>query len=555
MLASGQVKLVAQIRPAARPAPAGRLRVWPLARPAAAALALLLAACAGAPPPPTLNAVLSAEPASLNYVTQNDLNTRIVAKLIGDSLVDFDEELNLVPRLASSWETEGDGRRVVFHLRSGVRWHDGAPFTAGDVAFTLERVLDPASLAAGKRPYFATVTGYSALDDVTFQVERSEPYARAVEVWETLPILPRHAYAGQDFLEAPANRAPVGTGPYRLTAWEPGSHLELTAWEDYFGPAPGVGRIRFRPLPDPATRVEALLAGEVDLTSLRPLDRERIEADPRLAGRVKVIPQDTLFVWYLAWNQDGSNPFFTDARVRRAMTLALDRQGFVDQVLMGAGEVATSLIHPRMWAFDASLTPWPFDRQAAAALLEEAGWVDGDGDGLRERKGQAFAFTLLMPAGNEEMIRLGAMLQESLRTLGVDMSVRTLEYSLYRAERDAGRFAAMAGGWLLDPDPDCFDFWHSSQIRGVGLNFAGYADPEVDRPCEAGRRTLDREERAGLYRQVQAILHRDQPNTFIAYRRTLLGIARRLEGVRPSPLTVWGAYPGPLTWSLQGGTR
>jgi peptide/nickel transport system substrate-binding protein len=204
-----------------------------------------------------------------------------------------------------------------------------------------------------------------------------------------------------------------------------------------------------------------------------------------------------------------------------------------------------------MWAFHRELAPWTRDRQAAAELLDEAGWVDSDGDGLRDREGNDFAFTLMVPVGNQEILRLAAVLQESLRTLGVEMDLRTLEYNLYRGERDAGRFQAMAGGWLLDPDPDCYDFWHSSQRGGQGLNYAGYVNAEVDRLCEEARRITDRPRRAALYRQVQEILHRDQPNTFIAYRQTLLGMSRRLTGVEPSPLGVWGAYPGPLAWRLE----
>ena len=503
---------------------------------------------------PTLRAYLSSEPASLNAVTQGDFNTEIIAKLVGDTLVDFDARLTIVPRLADRWETEGNGRRVVFHLHPGVRWHDGAPFTADDVAFTLEKVLDPASLAAGKRPYFETVTAWQVLDDNTIEISRSEPYARAVEVWAMLPILARHVYAGQDFLEAPANRSPVGTGPYRFVDWQAGSSLELVANPDYFGPRPGIPRIVFRPLPDPATRVAALLTGDLDFTTLRPVDRERIQADPDLSQRVRMMQVERLYVWYIAWNQDGSNPFFTDPRVRRAMTQALDREGFVRDVLQGAGQVATSLVHPAMWSFRADLEPWPYDRRAAAGLLDAAGWQDHDGDGLRDREGTPFQFTLLMPVGNQELIRAMTLLQESLRTLGVEMEIHKLEYNLYRADRDAGRFAAMANGWVLDTDPDCYDFWHSSQARGAGINYASYKDAEVDTLCAEARRLVDRQKRAAIYGRVQEIIHRDQPNTFVAYRDSLLGLSRRLEGVEGSPRSVWGSYPGPLSWRLAAET-
>jgi len=130
------------------------------------------------------------------------------------------------------------------------------------------------------------------------------------------------------------------------------------------------------------------------------------------------------------------------------------------------------------------------------------------------------------------------------------MAIRKLEYNLYRADRDAGRFAAMAGGWVLDTDPDCYDFWHSSQARGTGINYASYKDPEVDALCAEARRLVYRARRAAIYGRVQEILHRDQPNTFLAYRDSILGLSARLRGVEGSPRSVWGSYPGPLGWSL-----
>ncbi len=232
------------------------------------------------------------------------------------------------------------------------------------------------------------------------------------------------------------------------------------------------------------------------------------------------------------------------------MTQALDRQGFVRDILQGAGEVATSFVHPSMWSFRDDIRPWPHDRQAAAALLDEAGWQDRDGDGLRDRDGVPFRFELLAPVGNQDLLTALTLLQESLRTLGVELSLRTLEYNLYRIERDAGRFHGLAGGWVLDVDPDCYDFWHSSQVRGRGINYAHYANGEVDRLCDEARRLIDRDARAARYERVQEILHAEQPATFLAYRKSLLGLSRRLQGLQGSPRSVWGSYPGPLAWTL-----
>ena len=520
------------------------------ARPLLLALgaAALLAACrpASAPEPATLRAYLSAEPATLNFITENDGNTMQLASLIADSLVDFGPDLAPVPRLASSWEIGADSRTVTFHLRPGVRWHDGVPMTSADVAFSLEKVLDPASLAAGKRSVFETVDTWETPDDLTFRVTRREPDARLVTSWETLPILPRHVFATGDFVAAPGHRAPVGTGPWRFASWEAGRRIVLEANPDYFGGPPGIARLEFRPLPEPATRLNAFLAGELDLTSLRPLDRERLSP---AGDQGRILVQEVLFVWYIAWNQDGSNPFFGDPRVRRAMTMALDRAGFVERVLGGTGTVATSFVHPSMAAFDRDLAPWPYDPAAAARLLEESGWRDPDRDGVRERNGRRFAFTLLLPAGNQEIERLTVMFQEALRGIGVDMTIRTLEYNVYRGLRDARQFEALAAGWNLDPDPDCYDFWHSSQSRN-GINYAGLANPEVDRLCEEGRRTVDPAHRTAIYRRVQHLLHDLQPATFVAYRASIVGLSPRLVGVQPHPLGIWNWYPGPLQWRV-----
>ncbi|MFQ5720222.1 MAG: peptide-binding protein [Acidobacteriota bacterium] len=519
-----------------------------------AALAGLVACGESTAPEPTrpLFAYLPSEPASLNFVAAGDSSTRWISKLICETLVAFDHDLNVVPLLALSWDASADGRVVTFHLRTDVRWQDGVPFTAKDVVFTLQKVLDPASLATGKRVYFDNVVSSVAVDDHTVRIERNQPYARAIDVWEALPILPEHLYAGVDFLAAPINRHPVGTGPYRFVSWDAGSRIELAANPDYHGPSPSIDRIVFRPLPDPSTRVAALLAGELDLTSLRPADRSRILSHADLAARVRVIEQETLYVRYVAWNLDGSRPFFTDRRVRRAMTEALDRRGYLDHVLMGAGSIATSFVHPSMWGFDAGIEPWPYDRADAARLLDDAGWLDHDGDGQRDRNGRPFAFTLLVPAGNDEAERLAALWQESLRTLGVTMKIRRAEFNLFLRLRGDRDFDAYLGGWRLDPDPDCYDFWHSSQIGGDGLNYSAYRDPEVDRLCDEARQVLDRDRRAAAYQRVQRILHRDQPATFVVYRRSLIGVSRRLQGVRSSPLGMWNWRPGPLEWSLDG---
>ena len=523
--------------------------------PALFALAVLSSCTASSPPeiprstaPPEYGGrfvfPLRTEPATLNFVTASDQPSDLVARLVGDSLVDRDVDLNVVPRLAASWEFADGGRTLTFHLRPGVRFHDGHPLTSADVKYTYERVIDKTSHALARLDGFLPVERVETPDERTVRVVYRFPYAPALSGWE-MPILPRHLYEGEDFLTSRYNRAPIGSGPFRFISWEPGRRILLAANLDYWAGRPYLDTLDLEIIPSQETTLQALLAGEVDYAALTPVQWEAHSKDPSFLRRFATVQYLSLFFYYIAWRTDGSNPFFTDPDVRRAMTLALDREGYVRTVLRGFGQVPDSIFHPAILPPDPELRPLGYDPRAAAALLDRAGWRLDPGSGLRRKDGTAFRFTLLIYGGAEEHVQYSQVAQESLRRLGVEMSIQRLDWPGLWARLQKGNFEAALSGAVpgVDPDDMLYGMLHSSQVHG-GRNYAGFHDPQIDAWLQDGRRTVDPVARTVLYRSIARRLDDLQPYTYLFFPATRAALSRRIADIRPSPRGIIVQYPG-----------
>jgi len=509
---------------------------------------------------------LPIEPATLNFVSGTDQASVLVHRLVADSLVDHDARLRTVPRLASSWELSADGRVLTFHLRRGVRFHDGAPFTSDDVRFTYERIMDPESRAVGRSDSFQPVEKVETPDQVTVRVHYREPYAPALRSWE-VPILPAHLYRGADFAAAAQNRAPVGTGPFRFVSWEAGQRIVLEANRDYWGSVPEIDSFVFQITPSPDTALQALLADELDYARLSPAQWEARRHDADFQRRFRDVGYVPLFFYYIAWRGDGSNPYFADPAVRRAMTLALDREGYVRSVLKGLGRVTASPFQDllpiaaapvvpgaagaALAAGSQSPRPMAYDPAAAARLLDAAGWRLDPKTGFRARAGRRFSFTLLIFSGGEDHVQFSQVAQEELRRLGIQMSIERLDWQTLWARLKSGAFQAALSGIIPAPDPDSiYAMLHSSQIEG-GQNYAAYRDAETDAWLEAGRRTVDAAAREALYRRVEARLMEQQPCSFLFDPAVAAVLSARFEGVEPSPLGILGYFPGAAALRLR----
>jgi peptide/nickel transport system substrate-binding protein len=494
---------------------------------------------------------LAIEPASLNFANGTDQSSVLLERLLSDFLVDHDAHLAIVPRLAQSWDLSPDGLTLVFHLRPGVRFHDGVTLTCDDVRFTYERLVDPRSPSVGRIDGFLPVERVLCPDPQTVEVRYREPYAPALRAWE-IPILPAHLYrhaanaASAPDSPDPHDRAPVGAGPFRFASWEAGSRIVLEANPDYWGGRPALDGVVFPIVPSSDTALLALEAGETDYARLTPALWSRLENDAAFQRRFRTVRFTPLFFYYIAWRGDGSNPFFADPRVRRAMSLSFDRADYVRSVLRGLGEVVPSpflrLLPPA--GPESAPRDTAADRAAAAALLDQAGWRTDPQGGPRRRNGTPFRFTIEVFAGGEDHIQFAQVAQRSLQALGVEMRIERLDWpTLWQRLKD-GRFEAAFSGFLPNPDPDAmYGMLHSSQI-GSGQNYAAFRDATVDAWLEEGRRTLDPEQRLAIYRRIEARLAETEPYSFLFAPSVLAALSRRFDGIEPSPQGILGHVPG-----------
>ena len=468
-----------------------------------------------------------------------DSASHSVAGLIYNGLVKYDGEYNVVGDLAESWEISEDNLTITFHLRKGVRFHDGAPFTARDVEYTYRVTMDPNTLTA-YRGDFEPVERVEVVDDYTVRVHYREPFAPALISWG-VAMLPRHLLEGKDINTSELGRKPVGTGPYRFVEWITGQRIVLERNPDYFETDPDTGmrlpyfdRYVFRIIPDLGVQFNELLAGKIDMMGLKPLQWTRQTSSERFRSRYSKYKYLANAYTYLGYNLE--NPLFQDVRVRRALTHAIDKQEIVEGVLLGLGVPATGPYKPGTWVYNPDVPRYPYDPEKARKLLAEAGWKDTDGDGVLDKDGRPFRFTVLTNQGNDQRIKTAEIIQQRFKAIGVEIDIRVLEWAAFINEFvKPGKFDAVILGWTITQDPDLYDVWHSSKAVPGGLNHTHYRNPEVDDLLVRARRTFDRAERKRLYDRFQEILAEEQPYTFLYVPYALVAVSNRIRGIRPAP--------------------
>jgi peptide/nickel transport system substrate-binding protein len=451
--------------------------------------------------------------------------------LVYDGLVKYDGDLNLVGELAESWEVSADGLTITFHLRRGVKWHDGAPFTAQDVLFTYQTMVDPKTPTAYSGDYLQ-VKQAEAPDDYTFRVTYAQPFAPALGSW-TLAILPQHLLAGQDITKSPLGRHPIGTGPYKFGEWRAGEKIALAYNPDYFEGRVYLNAYLYLVKPDLATMFLELKAGNLDRMGLTPLQYTRQTDYPRfqqLYNKYRYIPFSYI---YLGYNLE--DPRFADRRVRQALASAINKQELIEGVLLGLGEEAIGPYKPGTWYYNPDVPRFAYDPAKARALLAAAGWQPNS-QGVLEKDGRPFEFTILTNQGNEIRVRTAEIIQRRLHEIGIEVKIRTVEWAAFVKEFiEKGRFEAVLLGWNTGLDPDQYDIWHSSKTRPGELNFIHYNNPRVDALLEEGRHTFDREKRRRAYFKFQEIIAADQPYTFLFVPDALPAIHKRFRGIKPAP--------------------
>ena len=509
-----------------------------------------------------------AEADSLNPITSTNAYAQYImtganGSLLFEQLIRYNPETWRVeaPLLASYPEISDDHLVYTFTLRDGVEWHDGEPFTAEDVLFSIKALKVPFVDDAHVRGYYADLTEVQA-EGQTVRFTMSQPYWMNDSVLGEMPLVPKHVYDpegvldryelrdiiapeamddetlktfGDKFNTHPANRAPIGTGPYKFETWETGTEIILARNDEYWGEKAYLEKLRFRLISDPTAALTALKSGDVDFNPrLSPIQYSQQTSAPSFERQFVKATYTIPSYNYIGWNAE--RPFFRDKRVRQAMTMLVDREQILETILFGLGTVAASSFNPSSPDFNSSIKAWPYDRKRAAELLDQAGWVDTDGDGIRDKAGVPFRFTLAGSTGSDFVDLLLPVLKEEFKRVGIDMIERKLEFTVLVESLRDQRFDAATLAWVSGLLSDPHQLFHSSSSENRGSNFVNFRNAEADQVIEQARLEFDPEKRKQLYWRFQEILHQEQPYTLLFYPEEAAAYQRRFEDVEWLPV-------------------
>jgi peptide/nickel transport system substrate-binding protein len=476
----------------------------------------------------TINPIYSARMVPTNPVDQ-DLST-----LVFDGLTALDETGRLAPGLATEWDVSDDGMQYEFRLREDVLWHDGAPFTAADVAFTVQAMQDPGYQGDPSLGELWRNVVVEQLDSQTVRFTLDEPFPSFLQ-YTIIGVLPAHLLsdvAAADLLYHDfSTRHPVGTGKFMVDEVN-ADQVVLAANPDYWGSTPYVDGVEFWFYSEWEGLLEDYQRGEIQ--GVHPPGLEELSGLVGVPGLRFYSAQSAGYALvYLNLAQE-SLPYFQQKEVRQALLYALDRQSLVDQVLQGQGLVADSPILPITWAYDPGVRQYGYDPERAIGLLDAAGWQDSDGDLVRDKDGVELAFTLLV-SDDPVMATMAEELARQWRAVGVDATIRAVTSDAAIHFVRNRNFDAALVEIELTADPDPYPLWHSTQAES-GQNFSGFASEEADVVMEDARRTTDPAERFELYSAFQQIFSEEVPSLLIYYPIYVYAVNDQVHDVQLSPL-------------------
>lgn len=508
----------------------------------------------------TLRESIVSDPPSLNPLISNEATASGIYSLCMASLAERDWEHpdgEFLPVMAESWEISPDHLAYRIRLRKGIMWNDyrdpvtgekvpAKEVTAEDFRFFLDVVRDPDVNCESLRVYYKDLESIEVVNKYEFVVRWKENLYGSLGLTLGMSPLPKHyfhsypgPFDGKRFNDDHKRNAfIVGCGPYRFERWEKNRRIVLRRNENYFGiahgAAPAVETRVFEVIKLPATRFQELAAGKLDMLNLT-ADQWLTKKDHRIftSGAVTRWKYPALAYSYIGYNQ--KRELFRDRRVRQALTMLVDRERIIRDILNDLALPAKGPFLPASRYSDPNLKPWPYDPARAKKLLAEAGWRDTDGDGILDRDGKKFSFTIMQVAGHSTQARMFPMIKESFAAAGIDMNIQSLEWSVYLERLNDRDYDACSLGWQMSFDPDPYQVWHSEGIKGKGSNHICYSNPELDKLLEKLRRTFDMAERIRISRRIEAIIHEDQPYTFLYSPYSLVALQAAYGNVRLFP--------------------
>jgi peptide/nickel transport system substrate-binding protein len=500
-----------------------------------------------------------AEPPTLLPPSTEDIVARDIGEQLFLKLADVGMSTNTVgdedfqPLLAHRWEWDGP-LTLVFHLDPRARWQDGQRVSAADVEFTFDAYIDSA-VGSPYRPQLRRIASVTQRDSLTavfrFRERYPEMFYDAVYHMRILPAHLLRSVPRDQWKAAPFGRQPVGDGPYRFVRWQSGQSIELEADSSFFLGRPTIRRLIWRFTPNLQVAVTQVIADQADV-------REQL-VTPENVERVRAAPQLTLHPFrgsvytYLGFNLRASgdtsqpHPIFSDRDVRRALTMAVDRASLVKSALGNLGRVPPGPMSSLLWIWDPEIRQLPYDTVLAKRILIARGWRDHDGDGVREKDGQALAFRILVPSSSVLRRQYALLLQEQFRKVGARVDVDVLEFAVVNQRLSAGEFDASVLSRNNDPSPGT-GITQSWTLRGVGgSNYVRYHNPEFERLVDLAISSPTKERARGLWRAAINTINADAPGIFLYSLENIAAVHRRIENVQIRPDS-WAALL--RTWRI-----
>jgi peptide/nickel transport system substrate-binding protein len=487
--------------------------------------------------------------ASMIPMLTSDSASHEISSYLYNGLLKYDKDLNLVGDLAESWEMSEDNLSITFHIRRGIRYHDGTPYTAHDSLFNWQFMVDPQT-PTGYAADYLQVEKAQVLDDYTFRVTYGQPYSHALASW-TLPQMPRHLLAGTEPRASSLNRRPVGTGAFMFQEWLPGESLRLRYNPDYFMGRPCLNGVIYRIIPDMATIFMEMTALGVDWIGLTAIQYQRQTDTKFFKENFNKYRYPSNAYSFIGWNMKDAR--FQDVRIRQAQSYALARREIIDGVLLGMGEEATGPLMPGTIWYNDKVARYTYDPEKSKQLFKQAGWEIAEDRRLRNAEGEPFDFVLITNQGNTYRQNAGIFIQYRLAQMGVKVELRVIEWTAFLKEFvDAGRFDAVLLGWTMPHDPSLYQVFHSDNIGAGKLNFTGYANKELDDLLKRELTAIDMQERKAIYDRVQEIIAADQPYAFLYIPMSMPAIHSRFQGIAPA---VAGISYNFLKWYVPEGRQ